>query len=278
MQIVTALKQGKQQLVSSDSARLDAELLLCATLKCDRTKLYTHPEQEISIEELNDFNKLITQRAAGHPIAYLTENKEFWSLSFTVSRDTLIPRPDTEILVESALPLIPDQTASNILELGTGSGAIAIAIASERDRANITATDICQKALNIAKENAASNKIENIKFIKADWFDIADIKTYDLIISNPPYICKDDPHLCQGDVQFEPITALAAGEDGLDDIRHIIQHGHQYLNSQAWLLLEHGYNQADQVRQLFNDNGYAISTTIEDYNGIERVSMGQRLD
>lgn len=276
MQVVDALKHGKQKLASSDSARLDAELLLCAILKCKRTRLYSHPEQEIETEQLNRFNDLISQRAQGQPIAHLTKQKEFWSLQLTVSPDTLIPRPETEMLVEKALTLVPDNANCEILELGTGTGAIAIAIASERSKANITATDFSENALEIAKKNAASNNINNIKFIKADWFDFTNVGSYDVIISNPPYICEDDPHLQQGDVQFEPITALAAGKDGLDDIRCIIQHSQPYLKPEGWLLLEHGYNQATQVRQLLNHAAYNSISTIKDYSGIERLSMAQR--
>jgi release factor glutamine methyltransferase len=276
MQIVDALNHAKQQLVSSASARLDAEILLCTVLKCDRTRLYTHPEQEIAVEELNTFNELIAHRAAGHPIAYLTGQKEFWSLTLNVNCDTLIPRPETELLVDTALTLIPNDSATKLLELGTGTGAIAIAIASERPLVNITATDLSEAVLNVAQKNASSNNIQNISFEKADWFKIPNINTYDVIVSNPPYICSDDPHLKQGDVRFEPITALASGADGLDDIQTIIHGARQYLNPQGWLLLEHGYNQAEQVRQLFNDNGYAESATVKDYSGIERISMGQR--
>lgn len=276
MKTVDALKQAKQQLHSSDSARLDAESLLCSVLECDRTRLYTYPEQELSSSETESFNKLITLRAEGHPVAYLTKQKEFWSLALHVNHDTLIPRPETEILVETALHYLPENSHSDILELGTGSGAIAIAIASERPMAAITATDINKDTLNIARLNAATHNITNIEFAQAHWFDLANIKTYDLIVSNPPYICHNDPHLQQGDVRFEPIAALSSGADGLDDLRMIIRESQRYLNAQGWLLLEHGYNQGEVVRQIFNDNGYTATSTVKDYSGIERVSLGQR--
>jgi release factor glutamine methyltransferase len=275
MQIVNALKDAKQKLITSDSAKIDAESLLCSVLKCDRSKLYAYPEQVLSMEQQTSFNKLIALRAEGHPVAYLTGHKEFWSLNLYVSQATLIPRPETELLVETALTLIPDDKETKLLELGTGTGAIAIAIASERNKSNITATDLSAKALLVAQQNARSHHVENISFKEADWFEIADIDSYDLIISNPPYICADDPHLQQGDVQFEPVTALASGADGLNDIRTIIKQAQHYLNSRGWLLLEHGYNQAAQVRQLFKDNGYTASASIKDYSGIERISMGQ---
>lgn len=275
MQIVDALKHARQQLTSSDSARIDAESLLCSILKCDRSKLYAYPEQALSDEELDSFNVLLALRAKGHPVAHLTGQKEFWSLNLQVNHDTLIPRPETELLVETALTLIPNDKETKLLELGTGTGAIAIAIASERHMANITATDLSEKALALALANADLHHITNINFKNADWFDIPNIDSYDLIISNPPYVCADDSHLKQGDVRFEPISALASGVDGLDDIRTIIKQARHYLNARGWLLLEHGYNQAEQLRQLFKDNGYTASVSVKDYSGIERVSMGQ---
>ncbi len=278
MQIVDALKHAKRQLTSSESARIDAESLLCTILKCDRSKLYAYPEQALSDEELDSFNVLLALRAEGHPVAHLTGQKEFWSLNLQVSHETLIPRPETELLVETALTLIPNDKATKLLELGTGTGAIAIAIASERNKSNITATDLSAKALNIAQLNARTHTVENINFKIADWFAFPDIDNYDLIISNPPYICANDPHLQQGDVRFEPIGALASGVDGLNDIRTIIQQAQHYLNARGWLLLEHGYNQAAQVRQLFKDNGYTTIASVKDYGGVERVSMGQLAD
>jgi len=275
MQIVDALIHARQQIDSSGSTRLDAEILLYSVLKCDRTSLYAYPEREISNSDTETFNQLITLRAEGHPVAYLTKQKEFWSLSLCVNPETLIPRPETELLVETSLKLIPTNSAKEILELGTGSGAIAVAIASERPLINITATDKNDNALNIAKLNADSHQIRNITFKKADWFDIANINTYDLIVSNPPYISNDDPHLNQGDIRFEPISALASGKDGLDDLRTIIHDAVKYLNTRGWLLVEHGYNQGKEVRQLFIDNGFTSTSTIKDYSGLERVSIGQ---
>ncbi len=275
MQIVNALNYARQQLDASDSTRLDTEILLCSVLKCDPTCLYTYPEQELSSSDIESFNKLINLRSEGLPIAYLTEQKEFWSLSFYVNQDTLIPRPETELLVETSLKYIPTNSVKEILDLGTGSGAIAIAIASERPQANITATDINDGALKIAKLNADSHQIKNVDFKKADWFDIANINSYDLIVSNPPYISTGDPHLKQGDVRFEPIAALTSGEDGLDDLRTIIQESSKHLNTHGWLLLEHGYNQGDVVRQLLIENGFTSPSTIKDYNGLERISFGQ---
>ncbi len=275
MQIVEALKHARQQLDSSDSATLDTEILLCSILSCERTHLYTYPEQELSSKEVESFNALISLRSEGQPVAHLTNQKEFWSLLFHVTQDTLIPRPETELLVETALNFIPVNSNKNILDLGTGSGAIAIAIASERPLVNITATDRSNKVLKIARLNADSHKIRNINFKKANWFDIENSVPYDLIISNPPYVSCDDPHLKQGDVRFEPLSALASGENGLDDLRIIIHESKNNLNKQGWLLVEHGYNQGEPIRNLFIENGFTSTSTIKDYSNNDRVSFGQ---
>ena len=274
MQIVDAVKHAQKQLVESDSARLDAEILLCSVLKCERTHLYTHPEQALSKVEINSFNELIVLRTEGHPIAHLIQKKEFWSLELKVTADTLIPRPETEVLVETALSFVTADTELNILDLGTGSGAIAIAIASERPTAKISATDTSEKALIIAKQNADSHKIENIEFKKANWFD-KESHRYDIIVSNPPYMHDNDPHLMQGDVRFEPLSALASGNDGLDNLRTIIYESKKYLNNQAWLLVEHGYNQGEQVKLLFIENNFTSVSTIKDYDENDRVTIGQ---
>jgi release factor glutamine methyltransferase len=275
MKIGDALKQGSQKIHSSDTAKLDTEILLCSVLKRERTYLYAYPEQELSKEEADSFNKLIALRSEGRPIAHITNQKEFWSLTFHITQDTLIPRPETELLVETALKYIQNDSVKNILDLGTGSGAIAIAIASERPLAKITATDTSDEALMIAKQNADRHKINNIKFKNANWFDKENTNLYDVIVSNPPYIEINDPHLTQGDVQFEPLSALASGNDGLDDLRIIIRESKIHLNKQAWLLVEHGYNQGEQVRQLFNENEYSSTSTIKDYSHNDRVSIGQ---
>lgn len=275
MNIADALKQGKQRLANSESASIDAEVLLCSILNSERSRLYSHPEQELADKETESFNELISLREQGHPVAHLSKQKEFWSLSFHITPDTLIPRPETELLVETALKYIPLNSEKNILDLGTGSGAIAIAIASERPSTNITATDKSESALKIARLNADVHNIQNIAFKKANWFEIENNISYDLIVSNPPYISNDDPHLTQGDVQFEPLSALASGEDGLNDLCIIIRESKSHLNKLGWLLVEHGYNQAEQVRQLFIENHYSSISTIKDYSDNDRVSIGQ---
>ena len=275
MQIVDALKHARQQLPASESAQLDSELLLCEVLNCERSYLYAYPEKELSAQQSDSYNKLIGLRQQGKPIAHLTKQKEFWSLMFHVNEHTLIPRPETEILVETALNYISKDSKNNILDLGTGSGAIAIAIASERPLSNITATDKSKEALEVAKQNAQTHNIENINFINAGWFNIENEMSYDVIVSNPPYINDDDPHLSEGDVKFEPLSALASGEDGLNDLRIIIQGAKDNLKKQGWLLVEHGYNQAQQVQQLFNENNFTSVSTIKDYSDNDRVTIGQ---
>jgi release factor glutamine methyltransferase len=276
MQIVDALKHAKQQFHSSDSAQLDAEILLCTVLRCERSHLYAHPEMELSKPLLNALNELILLRAQGHPIAHLAKQKEFWSLKLTVDENTLIPRPETEVLVEKALELIPKDLKVKTLDLGTGTGAIAIAIASERPLAKIVATDISDDVLKIAKQNAKAHQLKNIKFEKANWYKTKQNNLFDVIVSNPPYINDDDPHLSQGDVRFEPRSALVSGEDGLNDLRIIISEATPHLNKQGWLLVEHGYNQAEPVQQLFNENSFASVSTIKDYSNNDRVTIGQQ--
>ena len=276
MQIVDALKHARQQLQASESAQLDSELLLCEILNCERSHLYAYPEKELTDKNIESLNQFISLRAEGHPIAHITRQKEFWSLLLHIDEHTLIPRPETEILVETSLKHVPKNSKINVLDLGTGSGAIAIAIASERPLANITATDKSDEALNIAKRNAERHNINSIHFINADWFNMGNNHSYNVIVSNPPYICNDDAHLKQGDVRFEPLSALASGKDGLDDLRIIISEANKHLNKQGWLLVEHGYNQAKQVQQLFNENNFTSISTIKDYSDNDRVTIGEK--
>lgn len=275
MQIVDALKHARQQLHASESAQLDSELLLCEVLNCERSYLYAYPEKELTTHNIESLNQFIALRAQGHPIAHITKQREFWSLLLHVDEHTLIPRPETEILVDAALKLIPKDSRKAVLDLGTGSGAIAIAIASERPLAKIIATDKSDEALHVAKQNAEKYNINNIHFINADWFNMENKQSYDVIVSNPPYICSDDTHLEQGDVRFEPLSALASGKDGLDDLRIIIREAKNRLNKQGWLLVEHGYNQAKQVQRLFNENNFNSVTTIRDYGDNDRVTIGE---
>ncbi len=276
MQIVDALKHARQQLHASESAQLDSELLLCEVLNCERSHLYAYPEKQLTKHNIESLNQFISLRAQGLPIAHITKQREFWSLLLQVDEHTLIPRPETEVLVDAALKLIPENNKKDVLDLGTGSGAIAIAIASERPLAKIIAADKSDKALHVAKQNAEKHNINNIHFIIADWFNMENKQSYDVIVSNPPYICSNDTHLKQGDVRFEPLSALVSGKDGLDDLRIIVCEAKSHLNEQGWLLVEHGYNQAKQVQQLFNENNFNSVTTIKDYSDNDRVTIGEK--
>ena len=271
--ITQALHQSIEQLQSvSDSAHLDAELLLCSVLNKDRSFLHTWPEQELEKSQLMSFQQLIALRLKGNPIAHILGQRGFWSLNLKVTTDTLIPRPETERLVELALDNIPQNKHWHILDLGTGSGAIGLAIAQERPLCEITATDQSTAALSIAKENAKTHHLKNIQFIESHWFENIKAQKFDMIVSNPPYICENDVHLSQGDVRFEPLSALTAGADGLNDIRIIIKEGKNYLASNAMILLEHGFDQADAVIALFQSENYEQVINYSDYNAQPRVT------
>lgn len=279
LSIKEALKSTQLRFESvSDSARLDAECLLCFVLQKPSVYLRTWPDNILDKSELDDFLTLVQRREHGEPIAYILESKQFWSLDLKVSKDTLIPRPETETLIEQVIRIAKQQSVSSILELGTGSGAIAIAISSELQKIqcqpNIIAADISSQALQIAQLNAASHK-QVIEFIESDWFSALPSQQFDLIVSNPPYIEEDDVHLTQGDVRFEPMTALASGKDGLTAITTIIQQAKSWLNPNGWLLLEHGYNQAQAVSQLFAVNGYSNIQTLQDLSKNDRISFAK---
>ena len=258
----------------SDSARLDVELLLCATLKKDHSFLRAWPEHELNQQQLKSFQEKLKQRLEGEPIAHILGERGFWSLNLTVTADTLIPRPDTERLVELALDIIPETAQWKILDLGTGTGAIALSLAKEKPNCFITATDQSFAALNIAKQNALKNQISNIEFIQSDWFEELENKQFNMIVSNPPYIKESDPHLNQGDVRFEPRSALTSGADGLDDIRRIIKGSLEYLNKGGALLIEHGYDQADEVCNLLKASHFTKVSDFKDDNDNPRVAIG----
>lgn len=272
-----ALEQALQQLDKQRAdSRLDAEILLAHVLNKNRAYLFAHPEALVPPEQLDLYNKLIVKRAEGMPIAYLTGYRDFWSLNLKVNEHTLIPRHETELLVELILDLIPDRSNTTILDMGTGSGAIALAIAKERPDWDIIACDFSKEALKIAQENALRLKITNVIFHHSDWFKALPKKQYHAIISNPPYISERDPHLNQGDIRFEPLTALASGQDGLADLQYIIEHGFEYLLPDGLLLLEHGYNQKNQLRAILDKSGYKSVNCWQDIQGNDRVSGGRR--
>ena len=259
----------------SDSALLDAEVLLCMTLNKPRSHLRAWPDQQLQSEHLNIFRAMLEQRQKGIPIAYITGNREFWSRDFQVTPDVLIPRPDTELLIELSLKLIPADEPFKIIDLGTGSGIIAVTLAAECPHAQISAIDFSLAALRIAQLNAAKHHINIIQFYQSDWFTGIPNTKFNLIISNPPYIAEDDNHLQQGDVRFEPQTALRAAEHGLGDIKIIADAARNYLEPGGHLLIEHGYNQLQQVQTLFKDLHYDKVQTYTDLSGQPRVTYGQ---
>ncbi len=259
---------------SASEAKLEAQYLLQHVLKVNRAWLIAHENDALEANIHAVFEALINRRLNGEPVAYVLGYREFYGLKLKVTPDTLIPRPDTETLVEAALSKIPNNANYSILDLGTGTGAIALAIAKHRPQANVTATDASQAALNIAIENAQNINISNINFILSDWFSILNNQKFDVIVSNPPYIEQNDAHLTQGDLRYEPISALAAGQDGLNDIRKIISYAPQHLNPHGWLMLEHGYNQAMSVADLLNQAGFSEISHVQDLAGILRVTMG----
>lgn len=277
MQIASLRQQLIQRFSDSDSAALDADCLLCAVLSCTRTYLRTWPEQELTPEQVEQAEQLAVRRAQGEPVAYILGVREFWSLPLQVSPATLIPRPDTEALVEWALTLLSDKgQGQKALDLGTGTGAIALALKSEMPALSMWALEREPAALDLARRNAARLGFQ-VNFLASNWFAALNERNFQLIVSNPPYVDVADPHLSQGDVRFEPHTALVAEEDGLADIRQIIEQAPDYLAPGGWLLLEHGWQQAEAVRELLWARGFHAVITRQDLGGQERVSGGQWL-
>lgn len=279
MQIREAIQQASKELASSsETARLDAELLLCKVLDKNRSYLFAWPEKELSTQQQTSFQSLLEQRIQGHPVAYLLGYREFWGMELEVTTATLIPRPDTELIVQLALECIAQQTAPKILDLGTGSGAIALALAKERPDADILALDKSEAALEVAQRNQAKLGFTNLKLLNSDWFNaLAENNSFNLIVSNPPYIAEADPHLSQGDVRFEPRSALSSGVQGLDDLSYLIQTAPNYLAPNGWLLLEHGYDQGLAVTTLLKTTGYTEVACYQDLAGNDRVSLGRYL-
>ena len=276
MQLNTAIQTATALLTESDSATLDAEVLLCLVLKKQRSYLRAWPDLDLPADLALQFWALIEQRKQGLPIAYLTGYREFWSRDFQVTPDVLIPRADTEILIELCLKLISTDNPCKIIDLGTGSGIIAITLAAERPLAELTGTDFSLAALAIAKANAKQHQISNVQFYQSDWFASVPNGKYQFIVSNPPYIAEDDEHLQLGDLRFEPRSALSAAESGLRDIRIIAKEAYQRLESGGYLLIEHGYDQQESVQRIFNDCHYQQIQTVTDLAGLPRVTYGQR--
>ncbi|MDF1758402.1 MAG: peptide chain release factor N(5)-glutamine methyltransferase [Legionellaceae bacterium] len=261
---------------SSSSPRIDLEILLCQVLNTNQAFLYTHPEKNLSSNEEVKFKSMVEARAKGMPIAYLTGEKEFWSLPLRVSEATLIPRPETELLVEKALSILDESSEIRVLELGTGSGAIAIALAHTRPNWHITAVERSAQALNVAIKNAERLGIKNIKFIFSDWFSKVDEVVFDAVISNPPYIAEGDPHLFSGDLRFEPNDALISEGNGLQSLQYIIKRSYNYLTPNGVILLEHGFDQRVAVEELLQQNGYLEIKCWQDLQNQDRVSFGTK--
>jgi len=279
MNVHAVLHEAATTLKASNNGeeKLEAQLLLEHVLNVNHAWLITHADDEINNEAHQQFEALIQRRIAGEPIAHILGEREFYGLPFKVTPDTLIPRPDTETLVEAALAKTPSSEAINILDLGTGSGAIALAIAKHRPNAKVTAVDASKAALSVAEENGRSLNIPNVQFILSDWFSALKNQQFDVIVSNPPYIEQDDDHLKQGDLRFEPISALASGEDGLDDIRQIILDASAHLKPKGWLMFEHGYNQSESISKLLASAHFTSIETLKDLGSNDRVTFGQKL-
>lgn len=253
-------------------AQLEARILLGHVTQLSRVQLITQSERALTADEAQQLSQLFARRLAGEPIAYLTGEREFFGLSFDVSPAVLIPRPDTELLVELAIEHLPPQ--GRALDMGTGSGAIAIALAHARPDAGVTALDVSAEALAIATSNARKNQVK-VDFLRSDWFSAVDAQRFALIVSNPPYIVAGDPHLSEGDLRFEPVDALTDHDNGLSDLHTITRDARAYLALGAWLLMEHGYDQASAVREVLSAHGYTEVQSWRDLAGIERVSGGR---
>jgi release factor glutamine methyltransferase len=263
-----------QKLAESPSARFDAEILMAHTLESTRSFLYANPELELPYSRSEKFKKLVKQRAQGQPIAYLTESSEFWSLPLKVTPDVLIPRPETELLVETALLKVPKEADWRIADLGTGSGAIALAIASERSKCEIHATDISMAAINLARGNAVQLELDRIEFHCGSWNAPLQGK-FHLVASNPPYIDEHDPHLSQGDLRYEPRVALTPGPNGLDAIQTISEQVKPILVDGGWLMFEHGWDQGPSTREILDACGYINIETLKDLQGHDRITIGE---
>lgn len=269
------LQQAISALAGGESPRRDAEILLEHVTGKARTWILAFGETELTADQQAQLDQLLARRKTGEPVAHLVGEREFWSLPLYVSAATLIPRPDTECLVEQALARLP-ATPARLLDLGTGTGAIALALASERPDCQVTAVDVMPDAVALAQRNLARLALPNVTVLHSSWFTALGDRQFEMIVSNPPYIDEADPHLAEGDVRFEPRSALVAGDQGLADLSHIITQSRQQLVSGGWLLLEHGWTQGEAVRALFQQAGFDQVETCRDYGGNERLTLGKR--
>jgi release factor glutamine methyltransferase len=273
--IEQTLQQASQLLVdTSDSAKLDAELLLAQALEKDRTYLFTWSDKIVDIVVQDKFSALLTRRINGEPIAYILGRQEFWDINLNTAEHTLIPRADTETIIEWSLELAAALPAeAKVMDLGTGTGAIALVLANENPSWQVQAVDLIPEAVALAQQNATENALQRVKIFQSCWFEKIE-GSFDLIVSNPPYIDPDDEHLAQGDVRFEPKSALIADNKGLADLQLIAEQAREYLTSGGWLLMEHGYDQKESVQQLLTQLGYQHVSTRYDLGGNPRITGG----
>jgi len=274
MTIIASLLRNAE-LPDSPTARLDAELLLAAALGKPRSFLHTWPERIVSSEAAQAFDGYLKRRRTGEPVAYILGLQGFWNIDLEVAPHTLIPRPETEMLVETALELLPGAIAHRLLDLGTGTGAIALSLAKDRPQWTLTAVDRVEDAVELAERNRQRLHLDNARVLQSHWFSAVEGQRFDLILSNPPYIAACDPHLVEGDVRFEPSSALVSGDDGLDDLRLIVSQAPAHLEAGGWLLLEHGYDQGPAVRELLNRHGFEQIQTRRDLGDHERITFGR---
>ena len=274
MTIIASLLRNAE-LPDSPTARLDAELLLAAALGKPRSFLHTWPERIVSTEAAQAFDGFLKRRRTGEPVAYILGQQGFWNIDLEVATHTLIPRPETEMLVETALELLPSAIPHRLLDLGTGTGAIALSLAKDRPQWTVTAVDRVEEAVELAERNRQRLHLDNAHVMRSHWFSAVEGQRFDLILSNPPYIASNDPHLVEGDVRFEPSSALVSGTDGLDDLRLIVSQAPAHLEAGGWLLLEHGYDQGAAVRELLNRHGFEQIQTRRDLGDHERITFGR---
>ncbi|MGA3682188.1 MULTISPECIES: peptide chain release factor N(5)-glutamine methyltransferase [Pseudomonas] len=274
MTIIASLLRSAE-LPDSPTARLDAELLLAAALGKPRSFLHTWPERIVSTEAAHAFDGYLKRRRTGEPVAYILGLQGFWNIDLEVAPHTLIPRPETEMLVETALELLPGAIPHTLLDLGTGTGAIALSLAKDRPQWSVTAVDRVEEAVELAERNRQRLHLDNAKVFHSHWFSAVEGQRFDLILSNPPYIASNDPHLVEGDVRFEPSSALVSGADGLDDLRLIVSQAPAHLEAGGWLLLEHGYDQGAAVRELLLAHGFEEIKTRRDLGDHERITFGR---
>ena len=273
MNIKQALKFSEDAL-ETEQSKVDAQYLLSYLFQKTFTWLKTWPDIELTQVQVDELHKLVERRKTGEPIAYITGEKDFWTLQLLTNSSTLIPRPETELLVESGLEFLNDIASAKVLDLGTGTGAIALSIASERVNDQVTASDHYIGAVELATKNAKINNISNVKIIQSDWFKQIEEEPFNLILSNPPYVDENDPHLFEGDLIFEPNTALIANDNGLSDIKIIITQSLNYLVGGGGLMIEHGFEQGLQIRKLFEQAGFIDVKILKDLAGLDRVTMG----